>query len=452
MATERSARDDRAGGTVRWEIAGRVRQFHVLAAPTPHIVVDSSKELHGWWPGKRECTSERMLINPYNGCEFACQFCYANWLDWGYFRLYRHKRIVTVFDKLDLKIARQLDSIDVATCGYLSPVTDPFQPVNGRYRLSEKIINVFVQRGIPIEIITKGLVPDEAIALLAQNPHSFLQVSIVTISDRLRRRISSGIGPSIDQLFDNIKRASRWPTPDGHKLHTVCRIDPILPFITDSTAELRTLVQRAKDAGADHIVASCVDLPISAAKRLFALFYSLNQRPKVPYESLFCERIDGSLNARIDYRKELFSKLRELCVENELSFALCMEFERLPEPVMVNTASGRPKPVFARGLNREFMTGCNNCEGIDIPVYVRDFSGASGFYIDVDNRRRPRFHPAVKCDGACLTCRRALCGIEDLAMGRSQESRKDFTLRDYRRWSKRLAQSAQAALFGSQRQ
>jgi hypothetical protein len=78
--------------------------------------------------------------------------------------------------------------------------------------------------------------------------------------------------------------------------------------------------------------------------------------------------------------------------------------------------AGRPV-----GLNREFMSS-TNCEGVDVPVYRRCGDG---------------FVPAADCSGACLTCTDAVCGIEDLAMGAGVEKR-DFNLRDYRRWSRNL--------------
>ena len=105
-------------------------------------------------------------------------------------------------------------------------------------------------------------------------------------------------------------------------------------------------------------------------------------------------------------RRAVFSRLREECDRLGLTFALCMEY-RLEEN----------RPV---GLNAEFMSS-TNCEGIDIPIYVR-----SGDH----------FHPASDCDGSCLTCQVSRCGINDLAMGRPGAARRDFYLRDYRRWSR----------------
>ncbi|TET81846.1 hypothetical protein E3J38_03210 [candidate division TA06 bacterium] len=72
------------------------------------------------------------------------------------------------------------------------------------------------------------------------------------------------------------------------------------------------------------------------------------------------------------------------------------------------------------GLNSEFMSS-TNCEGIDIPIYVRDGD---------------KFKSATDCKGNCLSCADASCGIEELAMARSPDTKKVFKLADYRRWSR----------------
>ena len=49
-----------------------IREFEIIEEPFPHILIESKKELHGWYKGKRESTGERMLENPYNGCSVGC--------------------------------------------------------------------------------------------------------------------------------------------------------------------------------------------------------------------------------------------------------------------------------------------------------------------------------------------------------------------------------------------
>ncbi|MDI6688847.1 MAG: radical SAM protein [Actinomycetota bacterium] len=400
---------ERIPSQVKVEFGARTLTFDVIKEPVPHIVVEGSrKELHGWWPGKRECTAERMLVNPYNGCTHNCLFCYAHAF-WGYFQVFRRYHVVSVFKDFAGNVARQLDGLNIASTGYLSPVTDPFQPINEKYRLSEKVIKVFTERNIPIEFITKGAVSDEVIDLIRRQSHSFGQVSILTIDEDLRRRLVPG-GATTDQLFDNLKRLAE------SGVYVVCRMDPIIPLITDDEENLSQLVSRSASAGAKHIVTSCMDIPWKIKKEIVEGLSAINPKVRGEYPRLYTEEIDGYLNAGINYRRELFSKVGELCSEHGLTFALCMEYQLV---------DGRPI-----GLNKDFMTSVN-CEGIDIPIYIR---------------KGEKFEPATNCSGACLTCVEARCGIDDLAMGR-EESRKDWRLEDYKRWSKQILGQMQEKLF-----
>jgi DNA repair photolyase len=377
-----------------------IKEFEIIEQPCPHILVTSRKELHGWWKGKRECTGERMLINPYNGCSVGCIFCYARALPAAYFRLFHQRGIVTVFEDFDRAISEQLDSVSVASCGYLSPVCDPFQEVDARYRLSEKIVQEFVRRNIPIEFVTKCRVPREVVGLVKTQRHSFGQFSVPTISEEVRRQLMTG-GASVDDLFLSMKDCALAGIP------VVLRIDPVIPNLTDSERELKRLVERGIDSGAHHVVASVMDVPINIAKEVFAQFRRFGVGFVYDLEALYRESIDGYLHAEIGFRKRVFDVLRNLCEARGITFALCMEYE------MVDG-----KPV---GMNREFMSSVN-CEGVDVPVYVREAGG---------------FVPAAECKGACLSCTDAVCGIEDLAMGRG-DVKRDFCLRDYRRWSRNL--------------
>jgi len=376
------------------------RKYEVIEEPQRHIVIPTKKELHGWWPGKRECTSERMLINPYNGCGMRCFFCYSLAFP-GHFQIFREKGVLIVAKNFDEVVSEQLDSLNVASCGYLSPVTDPFQPLNEKYHLSEKIIKVFVERNIPIEFITKAKVPAEAIELIKMQSHSFGQVSILTLNEGLRR-IFVPRGAATDNLFQNLERLSE----EG--IFAVCRIDPIFPHITDKMKDLEELIERAKSSGAGHIIASVLDIPFRIKDGVFQKikeYFGVGM--EWDYKRLYRENIDGYLHADIDYRKRVFDSLRNICERKNLTFALCMEYEVKKDEV--------------RGLNQEFMSSCN-CEGIDIPIY---------------RRRGDKFYPACDCKGDCLHCTNPVCGIEDLAMGKDG-SKKDWRLKDYRRWSREL--------------
>jgi hypothetical protein len=285
-------------------------------------------------------------------------------------------------------------------------VTDPFQPVNDRYRLSEKIIEEFVSRNIPVEFITKERVSDEVIDLMRNQSHSFGQISILTLNEKLRNHLMQG-GATTDDLFDSISRLAEAG------IHTVCRIDPILPCVTDNQKQLADLVQRAVDNGANHIVASVMDICLSMKKAVFEKMSLFGRGVVFDIKKLYTQRIDNAFHADINYRKRTFDHLRNVCDRLGITFALCMEYD------LING-----KPV---GLNSEFMSS-SNCEGIGIPVYVR---------------RGDHFEPAADCNGACLSCTEALCGIDNLALGKLEWRKPGFKLADYRRWSKELIEGSQ---------
>jgi DNA repair photolyase len=178
--------------------------------PFPHYLVSGSqKKIHGWYSKKyRECTSERLLLNPYCGCQVGCFYCYARALPGYYSYSHRNNNIAYVFKDFNISVKRQLDSLNVASCGYLSPVSDPFQKINDTYRLSEKIIKVFVDYNLPIEFITKMRIPQEAVSLLQRQKHSFGQVSILTLNERLRKIISP-LGADTEELLNNFTRLKK---------------------------------------------------------------------------------------------------------------------------------------------------------------------------------------------------------------------------------------------------
>jgi len=374
--------------------------YEVIPEPQPHIVIPTKKKLHGWGPGKRECTAERMLINPYNGCGVGCFFCYA--LSYpGYFQIFRQQGVIIVAKDFDRQIAEQLDSLDIAFCGYLSPITDPFQLLNKKYKISEKIIKEFVKRNIPIQFSTKSKISDEALELIKGHPHCFGQVSILTIDEHLRK-ILVPKGAVTDVLFENLQKLARQGT------FAVCRIDPIFPYITDGKDDLAEIVERAKSSGAQHIIASILDIPSKIKDDILEkLKEKFGNGIKNDYQRLYTENIDSWLNAKIDYRKRIFDRLRNICERKNLTFALCMEYK---------LKNGQPI-----GLNQEFASSVN-CEGINIPIY---------------RRRGSKFYPAVDCKGDCLHCRDAKCGIQDLAMGK-EGAKKNWRFKDYRRWGKSL--------------
>jgi len=366
------------------------------------IKVKSGKKIHNWYPGKRECTSERILLNPYIGCEVGCFFCYA--LSYpGNFQKARKERVIFVYENFVENLKRQIEKLNIAFCGYLSPVSEPFQSVEKIYKLSEKTIEFFVENNIPVEFITKSVIPESVVEMIKQKKHSFGQISILTVDEDLRKKLMRR-GAETELLFKNIEELAK------NNIFCVCRTDPIIPFITDDREKLKILIKKAVDSGAKHIVSSIMDIPQAIKDDVLIYikkFFGEDIKRKI--EILYNERIGNWFHADIRYRREIFTFLKEVCDKYNISFALCMEYEKKNGKII--------------GLNREFMTS-KNCEGIDIPVYFR---------------KGKKFYP-FNCYGNCLKCKTAECGIEELAQGNKEDSFSGWDYYDYLRWNKIVGQ------------
>ncbi|MBM5805605.1 MAG: hypothetical protein FJZ49_06070 [Candidatus Verstraetearchaeota archaeon] len=369
----------------------------IIEQPVPHLRVKTKKRVvHGWYfpfsSGRRECSSERILVNPYNGCSVNCPECYARAYR-GYFEQWDRSGVITVFEDIDRKLADELSRLHYASCGYFSPVTDPFQhPLEETYRLSERCMDAFLDLDLPVEFVTKNgsRVPERALARMSEHPYHdcFCQYTILSLDDSVRRHFSPG-GSTPEEQLEAVRRSR------DRGLYTAVRIDPILPGINDSESDLASLVEVVKLNGGDHIIASVCDVNVRSMGAVLAAVRSFSTDAYRLWRSLYNERIGSSYHASIGYRRLVFQRLRGICDRHGLTLALCMEFSK----------SGR---VY-RGLNGEYMSS-KVCEGKRVPVYRRD-------------RLSDRFKPIEGCDGDCLSCARGTqaptCGKSALAEARA---------------------------------
>lgn len=165
------------------------------------------------------------VINPYTGCMHSCLYCYARFMKkftghtepWGEF--------------IDVKV-NAADLIPTETDKYqgkfvfLSSVTDPYLPLEKKYRLTRKILKklIFLQPNLGIQTKSDLILRD--IDLLKQFDNCEAGFTITTLNDNLRQEIeplASPIGARIKAL-KKLKEAG---------IKTYVFIGPILPFLTD---------------------------------------------------------------------------------------------------------------------------------------------------------------------------------------------------------------------------
>ena len=140
---------------------------------------------------------------------------------------------------------------DLIVAVAIGTVTDPYQPVERRLRLTRRCLEVFAEFRNPAVIVTKGslIVRDaDLLAEMAQDRTAIAHVSITSLDDSLRRVLEPRAASPSKRLAA-VEALAKAGVPVG------VMVAPVIPGLTDS--EIPRLVQAAADAGAlsvGHIV------------------------------------------------------------------------------------------------------------------------------------------------------------------------------------------------------
>jgi DNA repair photolyase len=190
-------------------------------------------------------------INPYRGCMHACVYCFARpthtYLDMDAGRDFETKIVVKVNapEVLGRELAsRRWKGEHIA----MGTGTDPYQRVEGRYRLMRGILSALITRRNPFSILTKGTLILRDIDLLTEAasvaPIS-AAFSIGTMDEDVWRTTEPGT-PSPRARMDAVRTLNEAGIPTG------VLIAPILPGISDGPGQVERVVEAAAGAGATH--------------------------------------------------------------------------------------------------------------------------------------------------------------------------------------------------------
>jgi DNA repair photolyase len=138
----------------------------------------------------------------------------------------------------------------------IGAATDPYQPAEGRYRLTRGCLEALAAARTPLSIVTRGplVVRDvDVLVAAARRADVDVNVSIPTLDEDVWRRTEPGTAPPRQRL-----RAVRALADAG--IRTGIGMAPILPGISDRPDQLRAVVRAAREAGAAHLWANVVHL------------------------------------------------------------------------------------------------------------------------------------------------------------------------------------------------
>lgn len=204
------------------------------------------------------CNSQRVpfywMINPFRGCEFACKYCYAR---------YTHE-FMEMRDGLDFErkiyvkqhsawlLRQELKQVRAGQSIAIGTATDPYQPAERKFEITRAIMEEFARhQGLSLGLVTKSNLIlrdlDLLRAISLKNRFS-VHMTVTTMKTDLAR-ILEPRAPRPDLRLKAVKELI------AAGIHTSVNCAPVLPGITDSSADLEKLVRSAAEAGARSVAA-----------------------------------------------------------------------------------------------------------------------------------------------------------------------------------------------------
>jgi DNA repair photolyase len=201
-------------------------------------------------------------INPYRGCEHGCIYCYARPFHefLGFSAGLDFETRIMVKNDLPVLLRKELSSRKWKPKTIsISGVTDAYQPVERRLRITRACLEILAEFGNPVGIVTKSaLVKRDAdiLAPMAAKSAAAVCLSITTLNNDLAG-VMEPRASSPRARLDAIRELSAAGIPTGVMLA------PLIPGLNDT--ETSEILSAAAEAGAKFAAYTLVRLPLAVA-------------------------------------------------------------------------------------------------------------------------------------------------------------------------------------------
>jgi len=248
-------------------------------------------------------------LNPYMGCAHRCTFCYVRAFERRadrpsgdeYGRSIRVK--VNVAEVLARELARRTWKREPVAIG---AATDPYQPAEGRYKLTRSCLEVLRDARNPFHLITRSpmIVRDlDVLVEAATRADLSITFSVPTLDEDVWRKTEPGTPPPRQRL-----RAVRTLVDAGIKAGV--GMAPVLPGISDRPDQLRAVVEAAREAGAASIWTNVLYLRPGTREHFLAELARDWPEHVERYEQLYAQRAYLPA-AEVAPVKKLVARLRD---------------------------------------------------------------------------------------------------------------------------------------------
>jgi DNA repair photolyase len=201
----------------------------------------------------------KWTLNPYRGCTHGCHYCFA--------RRYQAQLELDAGDQFASLIFVKTNFVARLTAELERPswtreqvalgtATDPYQPIEGTYRITRGVLECLLRAATPVGLITKGplVVRDrDVLRELSARAECRVYMSVPTVDEEGWRRLEPGTAHPMQRL-----RAVRELIDAGIEAGVL--MAPIVPGLTSHPSKLERTIKAIAESGARHVGAMVMHL------------------------------------------------------------------------------------------------------------------------------------------------------------------------------------------------
>jgi len=232
-------------------------------------------------------------IDPYQYCEFNCQYCDS-----------AHQDTVYIKSNAVERFRQEIQSLKPGRL-ILGSVHDPYQPAEHTYNLTRKLIQEIHQAQFPCHILTKSTMILKDLDILKKISDCTVTLSFCTTSTT-QAQIFEPTLPSPTERFNTLT------TLEHNNIHTGVALIPILPLITEN--HLEDIITKAADHHSHYFLHAYLELKGDQKQHFLSVLQ--NQYPDLvrTYERLYNE----TTTPQSCYTKNIDTLIQTQCQKNHL--------------------------------------------------------------------------------------------------------------------------------------
>lgn len=245
-------------------------------------------------------------LNPYRGCTHGCHYCFARRYhtqfemdagdDFASVILVKHNFVEVLRRELD-RPSWNREPVALGTA------TDPYQPIEGSYKLTRGTIEALLRARTPAGLVTKGpmVVRDrDLLAELCQATRSTVYMSVPTVDEDAWRVLEPGTASPLQRL-----RAVRELREAGVNVGVL--MAPIVPGFSSARSKIERTIKAIADHGARFV--GCNVMYLQDGTRTHFMHFLQREFPALAPRF---ERLYRSKSPAASYQLEIKSMVRML--------------------------------------------------------------------------------------------------------------------------------------------